>query len=66
MLLDEACGLRKKEELVPAQGLQQGTAEVASWNKKRVCPQGAGFWEGNSTLASIYIYIYIYIYIHVR
>lgn len=35
-MLDEAAGLRKKEEEVAPQALQQGTAEVASWNKKKV------------------------------
>ena len=34
--MDEACGLRKKEEVFTPAQLQQGTAEVASWNKKKV------------------------------
>ena len=34
--MDEACGLRRKEETVLPPKLQKGTAEVASWNKKKV------------------------------
>lgn len=34
--MDEACGLRKKEESFVPADLHQGTAEVASWNKRKV------------------------------
>lgn len=34
--MDEVCGLRKKEEVMVPADLHQGTAEVASWNKKNV------------------------------
>lgn len=34
--MDEVCGLRKKEEVVVPADLHQGTAEVASWNRKKV------------------------------
>ena len=32
--MDEACGLRKKDEAIVPTQLQEGTAEVASWNKQ--------------------------------
>lgn len=32
--MDEACGLRKKDETIVPTQLQEGTAEVASWNKQ--------------------------------
>ena len=36
MLLDEAAGMKLNEQPVLPPGVQQGTAEVASWNKRRV------------------------------
>ena len=36
MLLDEAAGVKVNEQPVLPLSLQQGTAEVASWNKRRV------------------------------
>ena len=37
ILLDEAAGIKKSEKPVLPQAVQEGTAEVASWNQKRVC-----------------------------
>ena len=37
--MDEACGLKKREEeavVISPHQLHQGTAEVASWNKTKV------------------------------
>ena len=37
-MLDEAAGLRKNiDQPMVVGGVQEGTAEVASWNYKRVC-----------------------------
>ena len=36
MLLDEAAGVKKNEQPILPVGVQQGRAEVASWNKKKV------------------------------
>jgi len=35
VLLDEAAGMKKNEQPVIPPVVQQGTAEVATWNKKR-------------------------------
>ena len=43
VLLDEASGVKKNEQPVLPAVVQQGTAEVASWNKKRVRVRG---WKG--------------------
>ena len=36
MLLDEAAGVKLNEQPILPPGVQQGTAEVASWNKRKV------------------------------
>ena len=48
VLLDEASGVKKNEQPVLPAVVQQGTAEVASWNKKRVRvrERGGGRNEG--------------------
>ena len=40
VLLDEASGVKKNEQPVLPAVVQQGTAEVASWNKKKVSSEG--------------------------
>ena len=39
MLLDEAAGMKVNEKPILPPSVQQGTAEVASWNKRRVSNQ---------------------------